>query len=72
MCHLALARQQGYTPPITPPSHQGLPLIETGLPVAKWITGRIYTPLLYQGDKDIKPRQNQGDISNQDYAALGL
>ena len=66
VCHLASPRQQGNPAPNTPPSHQGHPPIETGLPVAKWITGRIYTPymthiypLLYQGTKDIKPRQTK-------------
>ncbi len=34
VCHLARQGDKAITPPITPPSHQGLPLIETGLPGA--------------------------------------
>ena len=56
--HLASPRQQGNPAPDHAPISPRSPLIETGLPVAKWITGRIYTPLLYQGDKDIKPRRH--------------
>jgi hypothetical protein len=54
VCHLAHQGSKATRTQHAPISPRSLP-IETGLPVAKWITGRIYTPLLYQGTKDIKP-----------------